>query len=115
MASTSQLQILLTILAGLPGYNGPISFPVLQNLTSPASVQPAYPVASGANTLTPPSGTEWIVIYSAATSTTFTLKGVTGDTGYPTLGCLYVIQASTTATTLVLNASAPGTIFLAYI
>jgi hypothetical protein len=105
----------MQILGGTPGFNGPVNFPALQNTSSPAVVDAAYGLNSGNNTIQAPTGTEWIVVYSANTGVTFTVKGVNGDTGYPTLGCLYVTQASATASSFVVDVSSNTTAFVAFL
>lgn len=57
--------------------------PTMTNATSPFEHQPVT-LASGANTITPPTGTTMVLVVPPTTSTvTKTLKGVTGDTGLP--------------------------------
>ena len=112
---TSQLQLLMQILGGVPSFNGPVTFPALQNTSSPAVIEPAYALTSGSNSINPPTGTQWIVLYSSNTGVTFTLKGVTGDTGYPSLGCFYILPVSSTGVGFYVNVSSTTTAFLAFL
>ena len=76
-----------------------------QNAASPAQHQ-SIALASGANTLTPPTGALYcVLIPPAASVVTKTVKGVTGDTGLPvsmtnaTLLSLVAIPAAFVLTT----------------
>jgi hypothetical protein len=99
----------------MPSFNAPITFPVLQNTSTPAFVDAAYALTSGNNTLAPPTGTSWILLYSPNTGVTFTFKGANGDTGYPTAGCFCLQEVASNGTGLVVSVSSNTTAFLAYI
>ena len=82
-----------------------------QNAASPAGIQAPVTLASGANTITVPTGgatpTCVTIIKPAGNAATLTLKGVTGDTGvalHPTdPDC---ISLGSAVTTFVLTAGA---------
>jgi hypothetical protein len=81
MAKTSTLSI--GINAAGDGAVLNLGLTLAQNAASPAQHQ-LIALASGANTLTPPTGTLYCVIVPpAASAVTKTVKGVTGDTGLP--------------------------------
>lgn len=69
-------------LTGTPTGTKTISIPVV--VASPLDDSTVITLASGANTITPPTGaTVACIIPPAANAQTITLKGVTGDTGVP--------------------------------
>lgn len=64
-------------------------------------------LASGANTITVPSGTTVVIVIPPATNTqTITAKGVTGDTGFQLSKTNPSVLAWQTGTTFVLTAGA---------
>ena len=63
------------------GFEASNTFPAAENASSPAKADYAT-LASGANTITAPTGaTACTIIPPAGNTTSITLKGVTGDTG----------------------------------
>mgnify|MGYP001594935536 CR=1 FL=1 len=85
-------------------------FSAAANTASPGQEQ-IVTLASGANTITPPTGGSTVVgcmiIPPAANATLITLKGVTGDTGVPIHKTDHtVVGLDSTLTTFVLTAAA---------
>ena len=78
MAVTSARSIAVTFTGDISAAN---TFPAANNVSSPAGVESKV-LASGANTITPPTGASACTIIPPAANTVgLTLKGVTGDTG----------------------------------
>jgi hypothetical protein len=105
MAASASLAVAGTI-TGLPSGTATIAL-TLANAT--ASGQELFTtLASGANSITVPSGTKWVIIVPpAGNSTTLTFKGVTGDTGvvlHPTEPA--IISLASSVSTFCLTASA---------
>lgn len=98
------------------GFSGDVAqlpqpFSALDNLVSPGQSD-LVTLASGANTITPPSvtgttATALTIIPPAGNATLITLKGVTGDTGVPLHKTDPTsIAADTTLSSIVLTAAA---------
>ena len=84
-----------------------MAYAAAENATSPGQIE-IQDLSSGANTITPPSGAIALTIIPPAGNTVqLTLKGVTGDTGFPLhLTDPSSIALGTAFTTLCLTASA---------
>ena len=106
MAITSYMSIGGTV-ANLPSGTRSIATPTSVNTSAPGTT--SMPALSGGdNTITIPTGTEWVMIVPASTNTAvLTLKGDAADVGLelsktrPAL-----ISVNTGTTSLILNASA---------
>ena len=78
MAVTAKRSISITLSGDLSAQN---TFSAADNVASPAGVE-SKTLSSGANTITPPTGTVSVTIIPPSGNTVaLTLKGVTGDTG----------------------------------
>lgn len=77
MAQVATLQLNVTGY-GQPAYADKTAYPFA---TSPLSIQKAYALASGFQTIAKPTGATGVRI-SNLSAGTLTIKGVTGDTGY---------------------------------
>jgi hypothetical protein len=78
MAVTSQRSISINFTGDVSAAN---TLAAANNVSSPAGIE-SKTLASGANTITPPTGTTAVTIIPPAANTVgLTLKGVTGDTG----------------------------------
>ncbi len=112
MAKTSTVNIAVSIIGdGTSDSYAPIGSPMV-NLTAPYGGTVPVALASGANTLTPPTGTQGVIIVPPIGSVvTKTLKGVTGDMGIPINNTLpTVISLPSGAGAFVVTASSTETI-----
>ncbi len=121
MATTGSIGITASLSGGPSGQR---NFSAIVPITAGVDASAVIALTSGANTVTPPAGTTVAVIFgpnatnpapNPLSTSTLTLKGVTGDTGislsgtYPT-----VITFGTLPATFVITASATATIEIFY-